>query len=96
MPKELNLNKPNEVLVVHIGDKDYSIPLATSLPYKEAKKLIKLGKTNEEEAIDIFVDFFSKYIPTEVLDELSLANLSALAKAWAGQTETEGGQSLGE
>ena len=44
MPKELNLNNTTkEVLVVKIGDKEYSVPLATSLPFKKAKELIKLA-----------------------------------------------------
>ena len=60
MPKELNLKGNVEVLVVNIGDKTFKIPLATSLPYKKAKTLVKL------------------------------------AKAWSGQTEKEGGQTLGE
>lgn len=96
MPKELNLNGNTEVLVVKIGDKNYSVPLATSLPYKKAKALMKLAKVNEEEALDGFLDFFSQYIPSEVLDELSMSALTTLAKAWTGQTEKEGGQSLGE
>lgn len=96
MPKELNLNGNVEVLVVNIGDKTFKIPLATSLPYKKAKELVKLAKADEESALDGFLEFFSQYIPTEVLDELTMKDLTALAKAWAGQTEKEGGQTLGE
>ena len=96
MPKELNLNSNVEVLVVRIGDKKYNVPLATSLPYKKAKALVKLAKTNEETALDGFVEFFSEYIPSDVLDGLTMNDLTALAKAWTGKTEEEGGQSLGE
>ena len=96
MPKELNLNSNVEVLVVRIGDKKYNVPLATSLPYKKAKELVKLAKTNEETALDGFVEFFSEYIPPDVLDGLTMNDLTALAKAWTGKTEEEGGQSLGE
>lgn len=97
MPKELNLNNTTkEVLVVKIGDKEYSVPLATSLPYKKAKELIKLAKGDEETALDGFIEFFANHIPSEVLDELTMKELTFLAKAWTGQTEKEGGQSLGE
>ena len=96
MPKELNLNGNVEVLVVTIGDKEYRVPLATSLPYKKAKELIKLAKADEENALDGFLEFFSNYIPSDVLDELPMSALTTLAKAWTGQTEKEGGQSLGE
>lgn len=96
MPKELNLNSNVEVLVVRIGDKKYNVPLATSLPYKKAKSLVKLAKTDEETALDGFVKFFGEYIPSDVLDGLTMNDLTALAKAWTGKTEEEGGQSLGE
>jgi hypothetical protein len=96
MPKELNLNSNVEVLVVNIGDKTFNVPLATSLPYKKAKALLKLAKADEENALDGFLEFFSQYIPSEVLDELTMKDLTALAKAWSGQTEKEGGQPLGE
>ena len=96
MPKELNLNGNVEVLVVNIGDKTFKIPLATSLPYKKAKELVKLAKADEESALDGFLEFFSQYIPTEVLDELTMRDLTTLAKAWSGQTKKEGGQTLGE
>jgi hypothetical protein len=96
MPNELKLNGNVEVLVVTINDKTYKVPLATSLPYKKAKELVKLAKGDEESALDGFVEFFANYIPSEVLDELTMKDLTTLAKAWSGQTEKEGGQSLGE
>lgn len=96
MPKELNLNGNVEVLVVNIGDKTFKIPLATSLPYKKAKELVKLAKADEESALDGFLEFFSQYIPSEVLEELTMRELTMLAKAWTGQTKKEGGQTLGE
>ena len=76
--------------------KTFKIPLATSLPYKKAKTLVKLAKADEETALDGFLEFFSQYIPSEVLDELTMKDLTTLAKAWSGQTEKEGGQTLGE
>lgn len=95
MPNELNLNnKPNEVLKVTIGDKTYDIPLASSLPYKKVKALIKITKQKDEEQIESFVDFFKQYIPEEVIDELSMSNLTDLAKAWSRVSNQE--EKLGE
>ena len=89
MPKELNLDQNIEVLVVTIKDKKYKVPLATSLPYKKAKALMKLANANEEEAIDTFMEFFAQYIPQDVLDELPMTALTQLAKrvesAWGNR-----------
>lgn len=95
MPNELNLNNKLEVLKVTIEDKTYSIPLATSLPYKQVKKLIKLAKNeNEEEQLDSFIEFFKQYIDEEVIDNLPMTSLTALAKAWTGASgEEEMGES---
>lgn len=95
MPNELNLNNKLEVLKVTIEDKTYSIPLATSLPYKQVKKLIKLAKNeNEEEQLDSFIEFFKQYIDEEVIDNLPMTALTALAKAWTGASgEEEMGES---
>ena len=95
--RSIDLNQNVEVLEVQIKDKTYQIPLATSLPYKKVKSLMKLAKsTNEEEQLDAFVDFFKEHIPEDVVDELPMSSLTALAKAWAGVTEKESGQTLGE
>ena len=97
MPKELKLSNQNiEVLKVNIEDKTYTIPLATSLPYKKVKALITLAKKDTEEQLDTFIDFFKEYIPEEVIDELPMSALTELAKAWSGASEKESGQSLGE
>lgn len=97
MPKELTLKNNIEVLKVNIGEKTYSIPLATSLPYKKVKALIKLSKKgSEDEQLDAFIDFFKEYIPEEVIDELSITDLSLLAKSWSGASEKASGLSVGE
>lgn len=97
MPKNLNLtNNTTEVLIVTIGDKDYKIPLATSLPYKKVKSLMGLTKLDDEAKIDAFIGFFKEYIPEKVIDELPMSALTELAKAWSGATEKDGGESLGE
>lgn len=94
MPNELNLsNQKIEVLVVNINDKEYKIPLATSLPYKEVKALIGLQKKDPEESLDQFIDFFKQYIDADVIDSLTMASLTKLAKAWSGAS---GEETLGE
>lgn len=94
MPNELNLNNQKiDVLVVKIEDKEYKIPLATSLPYKEVKTLIGLQKNNDSaEAIDIFINFFKKYIDEDVIENLPMSALNELARAWSGAN----GEDLGE
>ena len=98
MPKELNLDTlPVEVLKVTIGNDVYTLPLANALPYSKVKKLIKTSKSDDtEEQIDTFITFFKEYIPEEVIDNLPMAKLPALAKAWGDTSEENGGSTLGE
>ena len=97
MPKNINLNQNKEVLIVKIEDKEYKLPLVSSLPYKEVKALIKISKKADEfDQLDAFVDFFKKYIPEDVLENLSVAALNQLASAWSGANDQEDGQPLGE
>lgn len=97
MPRELNLNIPQEVLKVTIGNEVYTLPLANALPYSKVRKLIKITKSNDtEEQIDTFIAFFKEYIPESIVDELPMASLTALAKAWGDTSEDNGGSTLGE
>ena len=95
MPNELNLSQNIEVLKVKIEDKEYSVPLASSLPYKKARELAKVVKKGDDEAMDAFLAFFGEHIPSEVLDNLPMSALTTLVKAWAGKNDDEG-TSLGE
>lgn len=98
MPKELNLNNlPSEVLKVTIGDTVYTLPLANALPYSKVKKLLKITKSSDtEEQIDLFIAFFKEYIPEEVINDLPMASLTALANAWGDTSAIESGSNLGE
>ena len=97
MPKNVNLNQKTEVLVVNIEDKAYKIPLATSLPYKKVKALIKLAKKEDQfDQLDAFIEFFKEYIPEDVIENLPVSALNQLASAWSGASEKESGQELGE
>lgn len=77
-----------KVLKVNIGKKTYSVPLSGSLSIKEMRSLAK-GE------IDGF-EFFAKYIPAEVLEELTSDDFAALTEEWkkasAGKTDSELGE----
>ena len=100
MPKELNLdNILEEALLVTLYGVQYTIPLGNTLPYDEAKVLLALTKKNEEdfdEIMEVYFEFFKKYIPEDILRTISISKIKALATAWGTMTEEEGGIPLGE
>ena len=92
MPNELTLGRKTEVLVINIGDKQYKLPLVTSLPYKKAKKLLKLFKgenVDELELVDAFIETVKDYIPSEVLEDLTMEDIKTLAVTWGGVKPSE-------
>lgn len=80
----LTINSNNydsrEVIKVEIDDKVYSIPLMKYLKYKDVKKLMAL-KDNVTD-VDAVLEIFASYIPLDVLEELSLSQLTQLVTAW--------------
>lgn len=76
-----------EVLKATIGDKTYSIPLASSLPYVKLKAM----RTDEK-----VIAFFREYIPEEVFNSLVTDEIMQLVKAWNDATQVEQGASVGE
>ena len=80
----LTINSNNydsrEVIKVEIDDKVYSIPLMKYLKYKDVKKLMAL-KDNATD-VDAVLEIFASYIPLDVLEELSLSQLTQLVTAW--------------
>ena len=93
MPQSVNLNdsKKIDVLAVNIGDKTYNIPLGNCLKVKDYRRLKKL-KDNEEEMFN----FLAQYIPEDVLDELTLGDVTEIFNAWTKVTEEASGQTVGE
>lgn len=87
MAKIVVENNVCEVLEVEIGDKTYNVPLGSSLSYK---KLNSLKSTPE------FMAFFMEYIPEEVFNTLTVANISAIIKEWNKATEQDAGIGLGK
>lgn len=90
---EITLGKHSstEVLSVKIEDKTYSVPLAGSIPYGQLRKLQK-GKNDP----DLIAEFFGKYIPEEVLDNLHIEDINQLMLAWSDATQKATGASVGE
>ena len=86
---EVNIKrkKETEVLKATIGEKTYSIPLASSLPY------IKLKAMRENDKV---IEFFKEYIPEEVFNSLLTDELMQLVKAWNDATLEATGASVGE
>jgi len=76
-----------DVLKATIGDKTYSIPLASSLPYVKLKAM----RTDDK-----VIEFFKEYIPEEVFNSLVTDEVMQLVKAWNDATEAEQGASVGE
>ena len=76
-----------EVLKATIGDKTYSIPLASSLPYVKLKAMRETDKV---------IEFFKEYIPEEVFNSLLTDELMQLVKAWNDATLEATGASVGE
>lgn len=79
--------KETEVLKATIGDKTYSIPLASSLPYVKLKAMRETDKV---------IEFFKEYIPEEVFNSLLTDELMQLVKAWNDATLEATGASVGE
>ena len=86
---EVNIKrkKETEVLKATIGDKTYSIPLASSLPY------VKLKAMRDNDKV---IEFFKEYIPEEVFNSLLTDELMQLVKAWNDATLEATGASVGE
>ena len=76
-----------EVLKATIGDKTYSIPLASSLPYVKLKAM----RTDDK-----VIEFFKEHIPEEVFNELTTDEIMQLVKAWNDATQAEQGATVGE
>lgn len=80
-------NNTREVLEVVIGEATYNIPLGSSLSWKEANSI----KTQDD-----VLAFFSKYIPEDVFESLSMANITVIINEWRKATEITGGAKFGQ
>ena len=88
MANKVTLGGQNaNVLAVEIGKKTYSVPLAGSMKRKDVLAL------KDEESV---YAMFARYIPSEVLDDMTVDEYNQLAQAWADANAEESGASLGE
>ena len=76
-----------EVLEVKIGEGTYNIPLGNNMTIK---------KVNSIQQADSINDFLKDYIPEEVLDELTIVQLTEIIKAWNKATQESVGMTMGE
>lgn len=85
MSKKIKLGADHiETMAVEYDGKTYNVPLAKTMKRKELLAL----KTEE----DVF-EMFAKYIPAEVLDNMTMGEYKQLSDAWA---EANDDASLGE
>ena len=88
MAKKVTIGGQNaNVLAVEIGTKTYSVPLAGSMKRKDVLAL------KDEESV---YAMFARYIPSEVLDDMTVDEYNQLAQAWVDANAEESGASLGE
>lgn len=86
----LNLNDKAvevEVLEVNIGEGTYKIPLGSNMTIKQVNSIQQMESVN---------DFLKAYIPEEVLDELTIIQLTEIIKAWNTATQESVGMTMGE
>ena len=76
-----------EVLEVNIGEGTYKIPLGSNMTMKQVNAIQNMSNVN---------DFLKAYIPEEVLEELTIVQLTAIIKAWNDATQESVGMTMGE
>lgn len=88
----IDKTKDIEVIEVAIGKKTYKIPLAKYLPYKAIKKL----RNKDESNADSIIEILSEFIPMEVLDELTMQQISQILEAWSNASTDEDNNEVGK
>lgn len=84
---DLNEVKQIDSLEVKYGEKSYMIPLGNHIPVKRIKAL----KTDDD-----IMKFLAQYMPKEVVDSLTVAQFSAIVRAWTAETKKVSGVTPGE
>lgn len=79
--------RKTKTLKINIDDKSYFIPLSGSMKPKEVAKL---------DTVEATLDFMKKYIPEEVLDELTQDEYNDIVRAWGEASKEESGLKPGE
>lgn len=80
-------DKAIKSLAVVIGKETYNIPLVGSMKRKDILAL------KDDESV---FNMFARYIPAEVLEELTVDEYNQLAQAWSDENKDANDASLGE
>lgn len=98
MPNVYALTKPNDTfLTVQIGSELYKVPLTKSLKHSEVRKMARYYQEGNNMAVyDYFCELFERFIPKEILDELSEDEFEQLIELWKKGNEVAERMSLGE
>lgn len=79
--------RKTKTLKINIDDKSYFIPLSGSMKPKEVAKL---------DTVEATLEFMKKYIPEEVLDELTQDEYNDIVRAWGEASKEASGLNPGE
>lgn len=88
----IDKTKDIEVIEVAIGKKTYKIPLAKYLPYKAIKKL----RNKEENNLESIIEILSDFIPINVLENLTMQQISQILEAWSNASTDEDNNEVGK
>lgn len=76
-----------EVLEVKIGEGSYNIPLGSNMTMKQVNSIRQVEDIN---------DFLKEYIPEDILEGLTIVQLTEIIKAWNKATRESVGMTMGE
>ena len=81
--------------VIHANGETYHVPLLYSLTPQRVRELGR-SLDDPEEGERVLTDFFSEYIPAQVMAELTLGERNALVAEWQRESQEHAGVDLGE
>lgn len=99
MAKKLKIGGHSVVntLSVEIGEETYSIPLAGSMKRKELSAMKKAAMAgNDLEAEEAIYQIIAKFIPEDVLDDLTMDEYGKIVQAWSDANQEASRANLGE
>ena len=79
-----------DCLEITIGEGKYMMPLANCMPLKTLKKL------NKDADVDVILEVLNAYIPEEITDELTVADVKQIFEAWGAASKENSGIDLGK
>lgn len=88
---EITLKAPKEVLVVNVGDTNFSIPLGNSLPFD---KMVEMTKAKGDDRLQLMYDLLMEYIPENIT--LTMGEVAQILNAWTAETKKVSGVTPGE